>query len=83
MNWLALDTATSRATVAVGSSAANAVEESLDGARQHARALLPMVTQVLERRGVTLAALDGVIVADGPGRTSTWSSAATVAWTSS
>lgn len=67
MNWLALDTATSRATVAVGSSAADAAEESLDGARQHARALLPMVTRVLERRGLTLAALDGVIVADGPG----------------
>lgn len=67
MNWLALDTATSRATVAVGSSAADGAEESLDGARQHARALLPMVTRVLERRGVTLAALDGVIVADGPG----------------
>ena len=67
MNWLALDTATSRASVAVGSSATDAVEESLDGARQHARALLPMVTRVLERRGITLAALDGVIVADGPG----------------
>lgn len=67
MNWLALDTATARASVAIGSSAADAVEESLDGARQHARALLPMVTRVLERRGVTLATLDGVIVADGPG----------------
>lgn len=67
MNWLALDTATARASVAVGSSVSDAVEESLDGARQHARALLPMVTRVLERRGVSAAALDGVIVADGPG----------------
>ena len=67
MNWLALDTATARASVAAGSSAADAAEESLDGARQHARALLPMVTRVLARRGLSLAELDGVIVADGPG----------------
>lgn len=67
MNWLALDTATSRASVAIGSSAADAVEESLDGARQHARALIPMVASVLARRGLVLGDLGGVLVADGPG----------------
>ena len=67
MIWLALDTATSRASVAAGSSAADAIEESLEGARQHARSLIPMVTSVLARRGITLADLAGVLVADGPG----------------
>ena len=67
MIWLALDTATSRASVAAGSSAADAAEESLEGARQHARSLIPMVASVLVRRGITLADLAGVLVADGPG----------------
>ncbi len=67
MTWLALDTATSRASVAIGSSAADAVETSLDGPRQHARALIPMVESVLTRRGVGLADVAGVVVADGPG----------------
>jgi tRNA threonylcarbamoyladenosine biosynthesis protein TsaB len=67
MTWLAVDTATARASVAAGSSAADAVEESLEGARQHARSLIPMVISVLARRGVTLADLAGVLVADGPG----------------
>ena len=34
--WLALETATDRASVAVGRAAADAVEESLSGARRHA-----------------------------------------------
>jgi tRNA threonylcarbamoyladenosine biosynthesis protein TsaB len=67
MNWLALDTATSRASVAVGRGSADAVEESLDGARQHARSLIPMVASVLARGGLSLADLAGVLVADGPG----------------
>ena len=41
--WLALETATDRASVAVGESAEDAVEESLSGARRHAGALLPMI----------------------------------------
>ena len=67
MTWLAVDTATSRASVAAGSSAADAVEESLEGSRQHARSLIPMVSSVLARRGITLADLAGVLVSDGPG----------------
>ena len=67
MTWLALDTATARASVAAGTSASDAVEESLDGPRQHARALIPMVSRVLAGRGITLADLAGVLVADGPG----------------
>lgn len=65
--WLALETATDRASVAVGTTAADAVEESLTGARRHAGALLGMVETALRRRGVGLDAITGLVVADGPG----------------
>jgi tRNA threonylcarbamoyladenosine biosynthesis protein TsaB len=65
--WLALETATDRASVAVGRDAADAVEESLTGARRHAGALLLMVDAALRRRGVALDAVTGLIVSDGPG----------------
>jgi tRNA threonylcarbamoyladenosine biosynthesis protein TsaB len=65
--WLAVDTATDRASVAVGVTAADAVEESLAGARRHAAALLPMVESALRRRGVSLDDLTGLLVSDGPG----------------
>jgi tRNA threonylcarbamoyladenosine biosynthesis protein TsaB len=65
--WLALETATDRASVAVGESAADAVEESLTGARRHGGALLPMIEAALRRRGVTLDQVSGVLVSDGPG----------------
>lgn len=65
--WLALETATDRASVAVGQSAADAVEESLSGARRHAGALLPMVEAALRRRGATLDEVTALVVADGPG----------------
>lgn len=65
--WLALETATDRASVAVGRTAADAVEESLTGARRHAAALLPMVETALRRRGVRLDDVTGLVVSDGPG----------------
>jgi len=65
--WLALETATDRASVAIGQGAEDAVEESLDGARRHGGALLPMIETVLRRRGVTLDQVSGVVVSDGPG----------------
>jgi len=65
--WLALETATDRASVAVGERVEDAVEESLSGARRHAGALLPMIAAALERRGVSLEDLSGVLVSDGPG----------------
>jgi tRNA threonylcarbamoyladenosine biosynthesis protein TsaB len=65
--WLALETATDRASVAVGRAAGDAIEESLAGARRHAGALLPMVETVLRRRGIGLDAITGLIVGDGPG----------------
>ena len=65
--WLALETATDRASVAVGRTAADAVEESLTGARRHAGALVPMIQAALRRRGIGLDAITGLIVSDGPG----------------
>jgi tRNA threonylcarbamoyladenosine biosynthesis protein TsaB len=65
--WLALETATDRASVALGEGAADAVEENLSGARRHAGALLPMIEAVLRRRGVILDQVSGLVVSDGPG----------------
>ncbi len=65
--WLALDTATDRASVALGAAAADALEEEVLGARRHAAALLPMVGRALERRGATLDEVRGLLIADGPG----------------
>jgi tRNA threonylcarbamoyladenosine biosynthesis protein TsaB len=65
--WLALETAGDRASVAVGETFEDAVEESLVGSRRHAGALLPMVTTALAGRGVALEAITGILVSDGPG----------------
>jgi tRNA threonylcarbamoyladenosine biosynthesis protein TsaB len=67
--WLALDTASDRASVALGEpgSGRAAVEENLSGARRHAAALLPIIQGLLERSGSTLETLEGVVLSDGPG----------------
>ena len=64
---LALETATDRASVAVGRSEVNAVEESVTVARRHASALLPMISAALERAGATLGDLTAIALSDGPG----------------
>ena len=67
MTWLAVDTATDRASVAVGRTLADAIELNVDGARRHAALLIPTITRALEAAGMTLDDLRAVIVADGPG----------------
>ncbi|HEU4828488.1 MAG TPA: tRNA (adenosine(37)-N6)-threonylcarbamoyltransferase complex dimerization subunit type 1 TsaB [Gemmatimonadales bacterium] len=67
MTWLALDTATDRASVAIGRTVETAREEHLDGARRHATAVLPMIERLLGAMDLVLDDLRGVIVADGPG----------------
>ena len=67
MTWLAVDTATGNASIALGTGAADAVEESIAGARAHARTLIPAVERLLSRAGRTLADVQGVVVGDGPG----------------
>jgi tRNA threonylcarbamoyladenosine biosynthesis protein TsaB len=65
--WLAMDTATSRASVALGDATASALEEELEGSRRHAGALIPIIQALLRRRGATLADLSGIVLSDGPG----------------
>ena len=64
---LAIDTATSRLSVALGRTASGAVHEVVEGARQHAAALLPAIDRLLARAGVSRSAITSVVVADGPG----------------
>jgi tRNA threonylcarbamoyladenosine biosynthesis protein TsaB len=65
-NWLAIDTATDIASVAVGT-ADRPVARAIRGARQHAAQILPLVHHVLELAGLRLDQLAGVVVGDGPG----------------
>jgi tRNA threonylcarbamoyladenosine biosynthesis protein TsaB len=67
--WLALDTATDRGSVALGTLAAGspALEEHVSGARRHAAAMLPLIQKLLRRAGSTLDDLRGIVLSDGPG----------------
>jgi tRNA threonylcarbamoyladenosine biosynthesis protein TsaB len=65
--WLALDTATERASVALGVPGGTSLEETIGGARRHAAALLPTVQRLLERAGASLDDLRGIVLSDGPG----------------
>jgi tRNA threonylcarbamoyl adenosine modification protein YeaZ len=67
VSWLALDTATSEASVAVGRTAETASVESVAGSRRHAAELLAMIDRALAAQAIALRDLRGVIVADGPG----------------
>jgi tRNA threonylcarbamoyladenosine biosynthesis protein TsaB len=65
--WLALDTATDRASIALGAIGAPPLEESITGARRHAAALLPALQGLLRRAGMSLDDLEGIALSDGPG----------------
>jgi tRNA threonylcarbamoyladenosine biosynthesis protein TsaB len=65
--WLGLDTASDRASVALGGVGRVPVEENISGARQHAAALLPAIERLLEMTGATLDQVSGVALSDGPG----------------
>ncbi len=64
---LAIDTASSRLSVALGRTSTNAVHEEVEGARKHAAALLPAIDRLLERVGLSRDQIVSVIIADGPG----------------
>ena len=64
---LAIDTATSRLSVALGRTASGALHEEVEGARQHAAALLPAIDRLLARAGASRDAISSVVIADGPG----------------
>jgi tRNA threonylcarbamoyladenosine biosynthesis protein TsaB len=65
--WLALDTATDRASLAISVNGAVAAEEHINGARRHAASLLPAVQTLLHRAGASLDDLNGIALSDGPG----------------
>jgi tRNA threonylcarbamoyladenosine biosynthesis protein TsaB len=65
--WLALDTATDRASVALGVAGAVPAEENISGARRHAASLLPAIQALFRRAGVSLDDIRGIAVSDGPG----------------
>ena len=64
---LAIDTATDRASVAVGEAGVALAEETITGARRHAAQLLLMVEACLGRAGAGVRNLEGILLADGPG----------------
>ncbi len=66
MITIALDTATDRCSVAASDGARTAVRH-LDGARQHARALLGLLDEVLGEFGATSHDIGRILTADGPG----------------
>jgi len=64
---LAIDTASSRLSVALGHSSTSALHEEVDGARKHAAALLPAIDRLLAQAGLERDAILSVVLADGPG----------------
>jgi len=64
---LAIETATDRASVALGAGAAAAVERAFSGARRHAAELLPMIAALLREAGATLDDVTALVLSDGPG----------------
>ena len=65
--WLAIDTATEIASVALGSPERVRAVRSVRGARQHAAQIVPLIDQVLTLAGVRVRDLGALIVGDGPG----------------
>lgn len=64
---LAIDTAGSACSVAVGRGAAMLAAESEPLRHGHAEALLPMIDRVMQAAGLPPEILDGIVVAVGPG----------------
>lgn len=65
--WLALDTATDQASVALGLPGRVLARETIAGARRHASGLLPAIERCLAEAGAGFAEIEGVVLADGPG----------------
>src|SRR6185436_20526206 len=65
--WLAIDTATERASVAVGVPPGTAGSASITGARRHAAEIVRLIDHALTAARVPVAQLAGIAVSDGPG----------------
>jgi len=64
--WLAIDTATDIASVAIRAGE-HTIARSVRGARQHAAQIVPLIQQVLALANLPVAQISGIIVGDGPG----------------
>ena len=65
--WLAIDTATDVASVALGSAERVCAARSVWGARQHAAQIVPLIQQVLTLAAARMEQIAAVVVGDGPG----------------
>src|SRR5437870_13676807 len=65
--WLAIDTATDIASVAVGKPPDTAAGVFVQGARRHAAEIIALIDHALEQAGVRANDLDGIEVGDRPG----------------
>jgi tRNA threonylcarbamoyladenosine biosynthesis protein TsaB len=63
---LAIDTSTARASIAlaVGEQFYHAEQHNI---REHAKFVLPMISELLTQSGITMANLDGIVLGRGPG----------------
>ncbi|HYL54000.1 MAG TPA: tRNA (adenosine(37)-N6)-threonylcarbamoyltransferase complex dimerization subunit type 1 TsaB [Gemmatimonadales bacterium] len=65
--WLAMDTATDLASVAVGHPPFAETGSFVQGARRHAAEIIGLVDHALKQSGIGPADLEGIVIADGPG----------------
>lgn len=65
--WLAIDTASDRASVAIGGPGGTLAQDAVIGARRHAASLIPVLEACLQRAGLGYGGLEGIVLADGPG----------------
>lgn len=65
--WLAIDTATDRASVAAGPPPRTLTSVTISGARRYAAEVVTAVDQVLRRLDARPGDVGGIVVADGPG----------------
>ena len=65
--WLALDTATAFASVAVGEPPEARSTSLLEGPRTHAGGIVELIDRTVRAGGLAVADLMGIVVADGPG----------------
>lgn len=65
--WVAIETSSDRASVAVGRPGKVVAEECVEGARRHAGALPALLERALAGAGASLRDVERIIVGDGPG----------------
>src|SRR3989442_7248486 len=65
--WLAIDTATDIASVAVGEPPRTEAGVFVQGARRHAAEIIVLVDHALQQAALRPGDLEGIVVGDGPG----------------